>query len=99
MHMTPDETMFTKAVEFCTQIHTMSSMADFSHLPQSRLVVSFDVYCVLLEYTMFLQRMRPDEGFTLEEYLQCDDLVFDANGHRLDVRIDFFLPPQSVQIE
>jgi hypothetical protein len=97
--MTPQEDLFTKAVELCTQIHSLSMKAEDATQPQKRLIVSFDVYCVLLEYTIFLQTMRAESGMTLEEYLQCDDLVFDANGHRLDVRVDFFLSPGSILID
>ena len=97
--MTPQEDLFTKAVELCTQIHSLSTKAEFTNKPQSRLVVSFDAYCILLEYTIFLQQMRGEAGLTLEEYLQCDELVFDANGHRLDVRVDFFMPKNTLRID
>jgi hypothetical protein len=97
--MTPEEGLFTKAVELCTQIHSLSARADIADHHQSKLIVSFDVYCVLLEYTIFLQQMRAEAGLTLEEYLRCDDLIFDANGHRLDVRVDYFLPLNSIKID
>jgi hypothetical protein len=82
-----------------TQIHTLSTKAEDANQRQQQLVVSFDVYCVLLEYTIFLQNMRAESGMSLEEYLRCDDLVFDANGHRLDVHVDFFLSQGSIQID
>ena len=99
MAITPQEDLFTKAVDLCTQIHSLSTKAEFDNRQQKQLIVSFDVYCVLLEYTVFLQNMRAETGMTLEEYLCCDDLVFDANGHRLDVRVDFFLMPGSIHID
>ena len=98
MAQTPQEDLFTKAVELCTQIHSLSAKADFADRQQHQLIVSFDVYCVLLEYTLFLQNLRAETGMTLEEYLRCDDLVFDANGQRLDVQVDFFLLPGSIHI-
>jgi hypothetical protein len=92
------ETILTRGVELCAQIHSQCLTAQQQQQLRSRLIVSFDVYCDLLEYTVYLHRFDSLPGCTLEEYLSSDDLVFEANGYRLDVQVDFFLPKESVAL-
>ena len=88
-----------RAVELCAKINALTSWAEGENRRPKRLVVSFDVYCILLEYTVYMQQAHGAEGHTLEEYIQFDDLLYEADGHPLDVQIDFFLPADSIRID
>ena len=94
-----ESAILARGVELCSQINSLSILAGFTNSDQSRLVVSFDVYCDLLEYTVYLHRCDTECGSsTIEDFLLSDDLVFEANGHKLDVLIDFFSAENSFHI-
>ncbi len=97
--MPNDHDMMNRALEICAQINALSAWTDQQSRPQNRLVVSSDVYWILLEYTVYIHALQGTEGHTLEEYVRTDDLVYDTGPHQLDVHLDFFLPPQSFRIE
>ncbi|MCX7984310.1 MAG: hypothetical protein N3A63_05360 [Bacteroidetes bacterium] len=88
----------TRGIDLCAQISYMSMQAERLSQPQRDLVVSFDVYCDLIEYSIYLQNMSTSSLSTLEEYLQADDLIFQTNSHQLVVVVDFFLPPNTILI-
>jgi hypothetical protein len=91
--------LLRRAAEVCARINALSAWARGQQHPHHRLVVSFDVYCLLLEYTVYMQQLHGGDGHSLEEYIHFDDLLYEAEGMPLDVRIDFFLPQNSTQIE
>jgi hypothetical protein len=95
-----EEAILAKGVELCAQINNLSELVEEQRQKeQSTLVVSFDVYCVLLEYTVYLHRYETLVSSSLEDFLCSDDLVFEANNKRLDVRVDFFLSANSIRIQ
>jgi hypothetical protein len=91
--------LLRRAAEVCARINALCDWAREQERPHERLVVSFDVYCVLLEYTVYVQQLHGGDGHSLEEYIHFDDLLYEAEGMPLDVRIDFFLPRNSTHIE
>jgi hypothetical protein len=80
------------------RVISLSESLDTQLAPQSRLVLSFDLYCVLLEYTVLVGQLNLTDGQTVEELLGYDDLIFDTGLHKLIVSVDFFSPTNSVQI-
>ncbi len=97
--MARDQDMLSRALETCAQINALSAWTEQQQRPQSRLVVSFDVYWTLVEYTVYMHALQGADEHTLEEYVRSDDLVYDTPRHRLDVHLDFFLPPQTFRLE
>ncbi len=97
--MATDHDMMSRALEICAQINALSAWTDQQDRPHNRLVVSSDVYWILLEYTVYIHALQGTEGHTLEEYVRTDDLVYDTGRHQLDVSLDFFLPPRTFRIE
>ncbi len=94
-----NEAILEKGVKLCTQINDLSDLLEEQNELQSILIVSFDVYCTLLEYTVYLHQFDSASGSTVEDFLRSDDLVFETNNRRLDVKVDFFLPNNSVYIQ
>lgn len=90
--------ILTRGLDLCTQISYMSMQAERLSQPQHSLIVSFDVYCDLLEYSLYLQTYSGETTPTLEDYLRADELLFETNGRKLEIHIDFFLPANSIII-
>lgn len=90
------EALLTKALELCTYINTISASSHEKAKEKPKLILSFDLYCLLLEYTVYLKGLSDTNPNTVEELLLCDDLLFETPNRQLEVRVDFFLPPNSV---
>lgn len=90
--------ILARGLDLCAQISQMSLQAERLAQESDRLVVSFDVYCDLLEYSLFLQGCNGEQNPTLEDFLLADGLLFETNGKKLSVQIDFFLPNNSIII-
>jgi hypothetical protein len=98
--MENNESLLTKASDICSHINAMSEFYAAQHRPQKKLIVSFDVYCLLLEYTALLNHThRNGESSSIEELISTPDLVYETKKHQLSVCVDFFQPPGSVEIE
>lgn len=94
-----NEAFIQRAIALCTEINVLSAWMRRQQQPQERLVVSFDVYCILLEYTVYVQQAEGTAVHSIEDFVRFDDLMYEADGQPLDVRINFFLPPRSFKIE
>ncbi len=90
--------ILARGLDLCAQISILSLQAERLSQPHSCLIVSFDIYCDLLEYSLYLQLAAGETKPTLEEYLTADDLLFETNGRKLEIRVDFFLPANSIII-
>ncbi len=97
--MLSDERLLTRASEICASINALSAFLEGRDVPQQRIVLSFDVFCVLLEYTAHLRTSLHYSACDVEELLGADDLVFETARRDLPVRIDFFLPANTFDIE
>jgi hypothetical protein len=99
--MTHPEQLLTKATDICAQINLLSALMEAQGKAQSKLILSFDVYCVLLEYTAYLNPALQSEADVriAEEMIIVNDFVYETPKQKLAVRIDFFSPPGVVDIE
>jgi hypothetical protein len=92
--------MLTKATDLCAYINMLSEYVETQRLAQKKLIVSFDIYCLLLEYTALLNHVHNNgSNCTVEELLSIPELVYESPKHQLNVCVNFFLPPGSVDIE
>ncbi len=92
------EALLTKALELCTYINTISASCGKEAKEKPKLILSFDLYCLLLEYTVYLKGLSDSNQSSVEELLLCDDLLFETPDRQLEVRVDFFLPPNTVAV-
>ncbi|HTY09812.1 MAG TPA: hypothetical protein VMF88_01960 [Bacteroidota bacterium] len=90
------EALLTKALELCTYINTISASYGDDGKGKKKLVLSFDLYCLLLEYTFYLKGLSDTNPNTIEELIVCDDLLFETPNRQLEVNVDFFLPANTV---
>ena len=98
--MENNESLLTKASDVCTFINAMSEHYSAHDRQQKKLIVSFDVYCLLLEYTALLNQTHQNGGSSsLEELIVTTDLVYETRRHQLTVCVDFFSTLGSVEIE
>jgi len=96
--MTTAENVLLRGNNLHERVASMSSTLDAQLAPQNKLFLSFDLYCVLLEYTALVSQLNLSQGQSVEELLSYDELVFDTGLHKLTVSVDFFSPADSLQI-
>ena len=60
------EALLTKALELCTYINTISASFDKEAKEKPRLILSFDLYCLLLEYTVYLKGLSDTNPIRLK---------------------------------
>jgi hypothetical protein len=96
--MTTVESVLVRGNQLHERVGALSHSLDSQLVPQSKLVLSFDLYCLLLEYTALMGQLSLEHGQTVAELLTYEDLEFDTGVHRLGVSVDFFGPMNSVQI-
>ncbi|MCX6139009.1 MAG: hypothetical protein NTV54_16135 [Ignavibacteriales bacterium] len=98
--MENNESLLTKASDICAYINTLSDRIASQQRPQKKLIVSFDVYCLLLEYTALLNYIHQDWGTSsIEELIATPDLFYETKKQQLAVCVDFFKQQGSVDIE
>jgi hypothetical protein len=96
--MTTAENVLLRGTSLHDRVVSISSALDAQLAPQTTLWLSFDLYCVLLEYTALVGQINFAEGQSVEELLSYDELVFDTGVHKLTVAVDFFGPADTLQI-
>lgn len=96
--MSQAETYLIKGSQLYERICTQSSTTKAT-APQPRcLTLSFDLFCILIEYTALVDRLNSGKGPTVEELLCSGELLFDTGEHQLMVRVDFFASPDTMVI-
>lgn len=95
--MSQTETYLLKGTQLYERICTLSASLEPKEL-QTKLVISFDLYCLLLEYTSLVGRLSAGDAATVDELLTYDELMFDTGNYHLLVSIDFFAPSDTIMI-
>jgi hypothetical protein len=99
--MSISEVLLTRATDICAQINLLSTLLDAQQKEQHTLVISFDVYCTLLEYTAYLNPALEDEKeiIAAEQMIIANDFLFETPHHKLAVKVDFFAPSGVIDID
>jgi hypothetical protein len=96
--MISDEEVLVKGVHIQQRISTLSTLLDSQIQHQERLTLSFDVFCMLLEYTILMNKEKPNKDLLLQELILKEDLLFDTGKHQLYISVDFTLSRNSIHI-
>jgi hypothetical protein len=96
--MSETEQLLLKGTQLHERICALSSYMEMESRQQTKLLISFDLYCVMMEYSALLARFDSTGGETLEDLLDYEDLVFDTGHTSLNVSIDFFASPNTISI-
>jgi len=96
--MSNSEAVIVKGSQLHERICTLSSFMDSVVARQERLLISFDLYCILLEYSVLLGKFDVAEKLTVDQLIAYDQLIFDTGTQKLRVEVDFFAPQSSVMI-
>lgn len=96
--MSHAETYLFKGTQLYERICALSAAMEPSGRQQFRLVLSFDLYCLLLEYTALVGRLNSEAGTEVEELFHYDDLMFDTGNYHLAITVDFFASPDTIAI-
>lgn len=99
--MSLSETLLTRATDICAQINLLSALLEAQQKEQHMMVISFDVYCTLLEYTAYLNPALENEEDIIkaEQMIIANDFIFQTPHHKLAVKVDFFAPPGVIDID
>lgn len=96
--MVQDQEVLVKGVEIHKRINDLSTAFSERNIAQEGVVLSYDLYFTLLEYTVRVNETRINPDLLLWELLNHDDLFFDTGTRRLHIIVDFFSLPNTVNI-
>lgn len=96
--MSDSEAVILKGSQLHERICALSTFMDSVVNRQEQLILSFDLYCVLLEYSVLLGKFDVMEKLSVEQLIAYEQLIFDTGQQKLNVQVDFFAPPNSVTI-
>ena len=95
--MSQAETYLLKGTQLYERICALSASIE-AEQPQTKLILSFDLYCLLLEYTSLVGRLNSGDAATVNELLTYDELMFDTGNYHLLVSVDFFASQDTILI-
>jgi hypothetical protein len=98
MLMSQAESYLMKGAELYERIYAQSAAAVDNVPPPTRLTLSFDLFCLLVEYTSLVHRLNIGEGPAVEELLCSDALYFETRERQLSVGVDFFASPDTIVV-
>ncbi|HEX9656902.1 MAG TPA: hypothetical protein VGB89_08335 [Bacteroidota bacterium] len=98
MNLSDSEAVILKGSQLHERICALSTFMDSVVNRQDNLVLSFDLYCVLLEYSVLLGKFDVTEKLSVDQLIEYDQLIFDTGAQKLLVIVDFFAPQNSVTI-
>jgi len=98
MNLSDSEAVILKGSQLHERICALSTFMDSVVTRQENLVLSFDLYCVLLEYSVLLGKFDVTEKLSVDQLIDYDQLIFDTGAQKLLVIVDFFAPQNSVTI-
>ena len=96
--MVQDQEVLVKGVEIHKRINDLSTAFSERNITQEGVVLSYDLYFTLLEYTVRVNETHVNPELLLWELLNHDDLFFDTGARRLHIIVDFFSLPNTLNI-
>ena len=96
--MVQDQEVLVKGVEIHKRINDLSTTYMERNFTQECVVLSYNLYFALLEYTVLVNETRVNSELLLWELLNHDELFFDTGTHRLRICVDFFSPRDTLNI-
>ncbi len=97
--MFPDQEALVKGVQLHRRINELSNeLAERNH-PQSRVILSPELFFALLEYTVLMNETNMNRELLLWELCQRDELFFDTGTLQLKIGVDFFSHTNTLCID
>lgn len=96
MGMSEAESFLVRGTQLYERICAQTLATESTAQRPSQLTLSFDLFCILVEYTVLIDRLNSGMASTIEELFSSDDLLFDAGSVQLVVGVDFFLPQNTI---
>jgi hypothetical protein len=97
--MFPDQEALVKGVQLHRRINELSSeLAERNH-PQTRVMLSPELFFALLEYTVLMNETNMNRELLLWELCQRDELFFDTGSQQLKIGVDFFASSNTITID
>jgi len=92
------DTLLLKGTLLYERIYSFATSMDAYASEPKKLVLSFDLYCLLLEYSLLADHFQSNGAQSIEELFFYEDLMFDSGKFTLHINVDFFAPQESMTI-
>jgi hypothetical protein len=92
----PDTVLFLKGLELNNRILDLSHSVKANGKLGNKLILSFDLYCLIIKYFLLLYHEPEDINASLEEILLDDNLQIEVSDLSLTLEVNFFSPPNTV---
>ena len=96
--MVQDQEVVVKGVEIHKRINELSATLKENNFSQERVVLSYELYFTLLEYTVLVNETHVNRELLMWELLNHEELLFDTGTDRLSICVDFFSPRDTLNI-
>jgi hypothetical protein len=96
--MSHAETYLVKGAQLYERICSEAASRPPGVPPPTKVLLSFDLFCLLAEYAALVEGLQKVNSTAMHELLAAEDLILDTGTYQLVVRIDFFLPPNTIHI-
>jgi hypothetical protein len=94
-----DMQLLSTGEELTTRICQISADYADQGMPQTRLTMSFDVLCTLVEYTVLQRRLVEGKQGSVEELLMREQLTFDTSYALVPIAVDYFAEKGTFKVE
>lgn len=95
---TSETELFLKGLELNERILDLSNSLKPGRNEKNKLVLSFDLYCVLIKYFILIYQEPENIDSTLEELLSDDNLKIEVGDVTFTLEVNFFSPPNTIII-
>jgi len=96
--MVHNQEVLVKGAQIQKRINDLSTQLRDKNFSLERVVLSYDLYFALLEYTVLINETQVNRDLLLWELFNRDELFFDTGAEQLRVKVDFFSPKNNVTI-
>jgi hypothetical protein len=96
--MSHAETYLVKGAQLYERICSEAASHPPGAPPPTKVALSFDLFCLLAEYTALVEGLQKEHSLTMHELFTAEDLMLDTGAYQLAVCIDFFLPPNTIHV-
>jgi hypothetical protein len=96
--MSHAETYLVKGTQLYERICAEAASRPQGSPPPTKVSLSFDLFCLLAEYTALVEGLQKGNPTTMHDLLASEDLMLDTGTYQLAVCIDFFLPPNTMRV-
>jgi hypothetical protein len=90
------EQVLQKGADLTERIRVLGSVTQAQGQKPTVIHLSFDLFCLLAEYSLLVSQLHLGESQDLSELFLEDQLFFEMGDHQLQLMVDYFEAPNTV---